>query len=238
MSKEIALQRRLMANWLVLCVNMLLLAFLVFTWLNRLRPLPTVIEKDKQISGMDVYCYRSPFAVFVNKDFPDNKGFMFARYGRLPLFVSCEDVKKPSQAPPNGDHGEAQTAQNITLGFGDKGYFTVSCLYSIANNRVHVDELLVSRDDAGRVEAYFDLNADGFPDSRLTVDHKRDVHRSEIWYGGKWQEAAAQGSKYETQLLNGEKVRFDKQGGLWVLAGDEKNGGHKEGSEEAEASKK
>ncbi|GEM_PF-3468172 len=236
MSKEIALQRRLMANWLLLSVNLLLLALLVLAWLNRLRPSMAASEKDKHTLGMDVYCERSPFAVFVNKDFPHNKGFAFVRYG-LPLFLTCEDVKEPSQAPPDGDHDEAQTAQNIMLGFGED-YFTVSCLYSVANNGVRVDELLVSQNDAGRIEGYFDLNADGFPDSRLTVDQKRDVHRLEIWYGGKWQEADAQGRKYEKQLLNGEKVRFDKQGGLWVLAGDEKNGGHKEGPEEAEASKK
>lgn len=231
MPKEIDAQRRFMANWFVLSVNIMLLALLVLTWLMRLHPSATVVGKDAKTLGMDVYCERSPFAVFVNKDFPQNQGFAFTRYG-LPLFLTSEDVTEPSQPPLDRDRdNKAQAAQNVMLGFGED-YFTISCVYS-ATNAVHVDELLVTRNDGGHSESFFDLNADGFPDLRLIVDQKQDVHRSEIWYGGKWQEAIAQGKKYEKQLPGGEKVRFDRQGGLWVLADEAKGDGRKEGAHAA-----
>ena len=219
MSEQVALQRRFMANWLVLSLNVLLLAFLVLTWLMRVRPSPAAVRRDERTLGMDVYCERAPFAVFVNKDFAQNKRFTFLRYD-FPMFLANEDMTEPPQVPPDGAHGEnGRAPEKVLLGIGE--HFLVSCVVSSTGKCARVEEFRVSRDDADGIESFLDLNADGFPDARLTHDWRQDVHRSEIWYGGKWEEVIAQGKWCEKQLPGGEKVQFNRQTGLWVLAGEE-----------------
>lgn len=203
----------ILGNLALLVVNVLLLAAIgVSAWSKNVEALPSAIRSDQQALGMEVYCYRDPFAIYVDEMFPENKQFAFCRYGGAPFAVSAGDVTGTSKLSHDGALTD-RTAESITLTLGKDS--SITCDLDAAG---HAQEIMVTRSEGGHIESFVDLNADGQPDLRVIVDNDNDLHRTVVWYDDCWTEAKATGRKYIRALQSGEVIEFDRKEGKWVSA--------------------
>ena len=89
--------------------------------------------------------------------------------------------------------------------------FSVSAKYSSIPD-VKVIEYTISL----KSSAIVDLNADGFPDMRVSWD---PVRRVEVWYQGHWaevQRSSGDGRKRLKRLLDGTPIIFNDSKGIWL----------------------
>jgi hypothetical protein len=208
-----------MANSLLLLLNTFLL---VSQGVALLYNRPTAaMRSDSRTLQMDIHCQRAPFAVFVEKTFPQKPGYGFTSYGST-LFLKSDEVVNSEQFLEHTDEsGTIQKKENITLAFGEGS----SIAFILSTGKpIGIEDLTLTRVDGTTITSSFDRNADGFPDARVTNDLDKHLAKSEIWYDGKWHEAIAQGNKYEKQLVGGKRVLFDMQSGAWMPASDADGG--------------
>lgn len=222
MPERNALHYRVMANRLILCVNIVLFAALAFSSLPDSDRSSIAARKDAHVLEMDIYCQKSPFAVLVHKDFPKKKRFAFFRYSRLLYLMSGRPNRLSSEAPHHDESLQhSEEAEEITLGFGKNFSISCSCVYSAANG-IRVEDLRVIRVHEDQCKVFSDFNADGITDLRyvtnrhLVTKRQRAKDTMEIWYDGKWHDVVATGKKYQKQLPGGETVRFDMKRGRWL----------------------
>jgi len=197
-------------NLLFLLFNIMLTIFLVFRLLLPLDQSIARARKDASELGMDIYFVKSPFSIFVDKDFPNKYKYVLFEYDQ-PLIISANIIDEK-------DSGKKREV-NVTLGTD----FSITCIYSV-DNGIIVNELSLFKKN----DALFDLNADGFIDKHLTLFPEK---RLDVRYKGDWHEVT-QGegiSKYQVQLKSGKNVSFDIQRGLWLSLEDRSESGINKG---------
>ena len=211
------------ANGTVLCLNVVLLIFLTSRGVTLLEqdPLSQLSEVQREnvnltaeILGMDIYCIKAPFVIFLKKDEQLRDNFMVMHYDRNQYaYIYSETLEK----------GAAERNLDVTIGndLGDfnKG-FSFGCSYSFPKENsksVEIKHLMF----ADKNTVFHDLNADCFPDTRLrNSDNNGQTQQSaDLWYQGKWQErgevSESDGvSRY--RMPDGTIVLFDMEVGQWI----------------------
>ncbi len=156
---------------------------------------------SSEVLGMEVYCARDPFAVFVHPDKPPSDGFLFEAFdAQFSVTESPED---------ESDYGAGARDVQLTLGES----FSIACVFrpALAGD---VRELKLMLSDYGLI----DFNVDGQWDIRIWYPPKTRV---EVLLQGEWRGVTLKdGTQNRRRLLSGGMVVFDREGGEW-LAGPE-----------------
>jgi hypothetical protein len=212
-----------MANWVILSANVVLL--LVLIWANRTGRPTAAMRSDAQLLGMHIYTQRDPIAVFVKKDFPSDRSVHFYRY-EGPLLLTCDErATTDEQQVDEYAQNESRAPEEIMLCIRDD--FSISCKCSYVNG-VQISDIQVTRGEGGT----FDLNADGFPDTRVTGATEPGHGKVEVWYDCQWREVTNFRKKDQRQLVGGGRVSFDRETGAWIPVSDANGGGSEEGTGE------
>jgi len=193
-------------NWLFLCANILLCVILLRSWyltFDNKTSIDTNIAESAAELGMDAYCVKGPFAIYIDKKFYQNGSYYLCQYGDPLVFLK---VKTNTENSNN-------LRKDALFGVGKD--VAVSCEYSIGNGGQVHDITLLKND-----ESFSDLNADGRFNTHVVLWPKEKL-RLDVWYNGKWQEVdrkESEGMGKHQQVLkeNGEVVIFDKQIGQWI----------------------
>jgi hypothetical protein len=203
-----------MSNWSLLLVNVILLSvntvFLAFSAGSSYPEPSTQALKEAAHLDMDVGYSERPLSLYVNKDFPRKNTFALYDSDQR-LYMASENVEK-------NDHWGATRSAQIMLGVAD---LSMDIYYSVGE-RVRVHELVLSKRD----EFLFDMNADGFYDTRVEPPKSGDPSwrpaEIQVWYHDKWQDVTREGewSNVRKHLPSGEIVEFDRQRGVWRSAQD------------------
>lgn len=155
--------------------------------------------KSAQTLGMRTYFGRSPFFLLVDKEFPKNDAFTLLQTSK-PVTICGKVVKEKA--------GGADVRE-VSVALGED--FSVSVDYSSVPN-INATEVRI----ALKSYAITDLNADGFPDMKLSFSPVRCL---EVWYGGRWMEvqrADSDGGSRRKRLLDGTPLVFDDSRGMWI----------------------
>ncbi len=161
---------------------------------------------------MDVYLAKKPFAIFVDKNFPQKYEFTMRDYSR-PLLINVRDTESDT---------EGKTTMTAMLAADPD--VALSCDYTLVeingSLEAKVDRVLLQTKSAG----FYDLNVDGFFDARVNLESE-PTHATQVWYDGGWRDTLpdARVFSYEVGLPEVGVVTFDKKTGRWTSASEEKS---------------
>jgi hypothetical protein len=197
-------------NWALLCLNALLLVFLLTVLLISPRSIPwnpsvRRAQLDAEVLGMEVYCARGPFSINVAKTFPRNESFWFQSYDQPVALVTDAAM------------GEESGTRNVMLVLGED--FSVSmdysnsmdCFYS-PSSKCQIRNLMLINSQG---ESLTDFNVDGCFDLRRLPDTEAQTGRYCIYFGGEWCEVQDFLGEYHKRLVGGQEVIFDIESGQW-----------------------
>jgi hypothetical protein len=174
---SVFMRLRKILNWVLLCVNILLCAILSRTWFSSYDNQVTQTTKVAAEMGMDVYCVKGPFAIYIDKQFYENGSYYICQYGDPFIYFKVK----------GNIENNNNLMKNALFGIGKD--IAVSWDYSIGNEG-QVQEIRLLKND----ESFSDLNADGKFNTHIVLWPKEKM-RLDVWYKGKWQEAEREKSE-------------------------------------------
>ena len=195
-------------NIFLVCVNIVVCVVLLrvyFLSSNNKSPLDEYMEtKVKEGLGMDAFCVKNPFGVFVDKDYAHNNNFYFCQNDEHNIFLKQSDVRI-----------NKTDAKYIVFNLGSDPYICLSCFYSDKHG-FQILDIQLNRDNI----MYMDFNSEGRFNTRTILPIKEQFRR-DVWYNRNWCEVdlvKSDGMDMHQQVLkeNGELVIYDNQIGQWI----------------------
>jgi hypothetical protein len=171
------------------------------------------VHEEANVIDMNVYFAKGPFAILVDKAFPQQHSFSFGD--------SSQQLTAQGYPIESDDDSKATRTAMLVV---DRD-IAVSCEYWIeeahGGPESHVESIMLQTDRKG----VWDLNVDGIFDQQLVTDAESGKHSEQIWYDGQWQQVLPHGDvpRYERELPEVGLVTFDKESGRWTSATDKQN---------------
>src|SRR4051794_8455507 len=128
-------------NWLLLACNIVLLVALIVPWLTSDDAAMRRAHEEAEPMAKNVYFAKGPFAILVDKTFPQQHSFTFGDYSQ----------QLTAQGYSRDSHDDSKATRTAMLGVGTQ--IVVSCEYWIeeahGGPEAHVESIMLSTDKMG-----------------------------------------------------------------------------------------
>ena len=165
--------------------------------------------------GMEVYCEKGPFVMLTSKDFPRVQSLALVQRGDPSLNVMVQDL------------GEEKNNKRRSVMVGLPPHFSLSVEYAYStDSSPRVQQVMLTRSDGKRSEAFFDHGGRGVFDTHVVEDTAHKKGGLYVRYEGNWRKTLGgdedpEQDTFHKRLVDGTRVSFDEQKGEWRATGSE-----------------